>query len=185
MYCLHCGSLANHLIPKGDSKPRLVCSSCGYIHYENPKVVSGVVAVHENKILLCRRAIEPRYGTWTLPAGFLEIGESMRAGAIRETYEEAEGIAVDTKLYALFDLPHLGQIHSMYLARLKDGVFGVGSESLECRLFHFDEIDWDNLSFRTVIKTLEYYQNDVQKFGDNFDAYPLHETVLDDKYQEE
>lgn len=180
MYCLHCGSSAHYTTPTGDSKNRLVCPSCGYIHYENPKVVAGVLAVHDGKILLCRRAIEPRYGFWTLPAGFLEIGESMKEGAIRETLEEADGIAINAKLYAMFDLPHLGQIHVMYLANLQDGRFGVGVESLECRLFAPDEIDWDNLSFRTVKKTLAHYCQDVEKFGDDFASYPLYEVVLDD-----
>lgn len=180
MYCLRCGNPAHYTTPTGDNKPRLVCTNCSYIHYDNPKVVSGVLAVHDGKILLCRRAIEPRYGFWTLPAGFLEIGESMKEGAIRETLEEADGIAINPKLYAIFDLPHLGQIHVMYLASLQNGQFGVGTESLECRLFGLDEIDWDNLSFRTVIKTLEYYRQDVKTFGDDFAKFPLHETVLDD-----
>lgn len=182
MYCLHCGSPANYTIPAGDTKSRLVCTTCGYIHYDNPKVVSGVLAVHNQKILLCRRAIEPRYGFWTLPAGFLEIGESMREGAVRETFEEAEGVAINTKLYALFDLPHLGQIHTMYLAQLQDGKFGVGTESLECRLFGIDEIPWDMLSFRTVELTLRYFLDDLKtKSCDNFDQFGLYETVLNDK----
>lgn len=182
MYCLHCGNPATLTIPQGDTRPRLVCTACHYIHYENPKVVAGTLCVHDGKVLLCRRAIEPRYGFWTLPAGFLELGESMQDGAIRETYEEADGIATDTKLYALFDLPHVGQIHAMYLAKLQDGRFGVGTESLECRLFALDDIDWDNLSFRTVKQTLRYYCQDVSTHGSNFGAYPLHESVIGNDY---
>lgn len=181
MYCIQCGSPANYAIPKGDSRERLVCSQCGYVHYDNPKLVCGTLCVHDGKILLCRRAIEPRYGFWTLPAGFMEIGESMADGAVRETLEEADGIAINTKLYAVFDLPHLGQIHVMYLARLDGGRFGVGSESLECRLFAPDELPWDELSFRTVEMTLRCYVDDLGRCGDGFDAYPLHQIVLDDK----
>ncbi|MDO4426788.1 MAG: NUDIX hydrolase [Moraxella sp.] len=178
-YCIQCGHPADLTIPKNDSRPRLCCPTCGHIHYENPKVVAGTLCIHDDKILLCRRAIEPRYGTWTLPAGFLEIGESMRDGAVRETLEEADAIATEPQLYALFDLPEFGQIHVMYLARLKDGMFGCGTESLECRLFGLDEIPWADLSFRTVIKTLEYYAKDAKVHGDTLADYPLHETVID------
>lgn len=178
-YCIECGHVAHYIVPDNDSRERLVCPNCHYIHYENPKVVSGTLCVHDGKILLCRRAIEPRFGFWTLPAGFLEIGESMRDGAVRETIEEADGVATNTKLYALFDLPHVGQIHVMYLANLQDGQFGIGTESLECRLFALDEIPWDELSFRTVKLTLQYYCQDIAKFS-QFDDFPIHETVLED-----
>lgn len=179
-YCIQCGHPADLKTPENDSRPRLCCPTCGHIHYENPKVVAGTLCVHEGKILLCRRAIEPRYGAWTLPAGFLEIGESMRDGAVRETLEEADAIATESQLYALFDLPEFGQIHVMYLAHLKDGAFGCGTESLECRLFGLDEIPWDELSFRTVIKTLEYYVEDAKHHGEALADYPLYETVIED-----
>ncbi|WFF39740.1 NUDIX hydrolase [Moraxella nasibovis] len=184
MYCLKCGSPAHHAIPEGDTRPRLVCPACGHIHYENPKMVCGVLAVHEGRILLCRRAIEPRYGLWTLPAGFMENGETMAEGAKRETVEEADGVAVDLKLYALYDLPHWGQIHAMYLANLKDGAFGVGVESLECALFYPDEIDMENLAFETVRQTIERYLADKDtlmsqgKDADDFAHYPLHEVCI-------
>ncbi|MDO4442243.1 MAG: NUDIX hydrolase [Moraxella sp.] len=185
-YCLHCGKPATHTIPQGDSRERLVCTDrdCGHIHYENPKMVCGVLAVHDGQILLCRRAIEPRYGLWTLPAGFMELGETMRQGAIRETVEEADGVATNTKLYALFDLPQWGQIHAMYLANLQDGKFGVGSESLECRLFYPHEIDMDNLAFETVKQTIERYLADKDeldrqgKDSTDFGNYRLHEICL-------
>ncbi len=186
-YCLQCGELAIHEIPDGDSRERVVCTVCDYIHYENPKMICGALAIHQDKILLCRRAIEPRYGLWTLPAGFMEIGETMADGAKRETIEEADGLAVNLKLYTLFDLPNLGQIHAMYLANLQDGRFGVGSESLECRLFHPDEIDMENLAFETVKQTIEYYLKDkthLQAQGKNchdFSQYPLHEICLTHK----
>ncbi|AKG17594.1 NUDIX hydrolase [Moraxella bovoculi] len=184
-FCLQCGRPAAHAIPEGDTRPRLVCTSCGYIHYENPKMICGVLALHQDKILLCRRAIEPRYGLWTLPAGFMENGETMADGAKRETVEEAEGVAENLKLYALFDLPNLGQIHAMYLANLQDGKFGVGSESLECGLFSPDEIDMENLAFETVKQTIEHYLADkaaLEKLGkdsDDFSNYPLHEICIE------
>lgn len=183
-FCLQCGRPATHTIPDGDSRERLVCTDCGYIHYENPKMVCGVLAVHDGQILLCRRAIEPRYGFWTLPAGFMELGESMADGAKRETVEEADAVADDLHLFALFDLPYVGQIHAMYLANLQDGRFGVGSESLECRLFYPDEIDMENLAFETVRQTIERYlqnKDELIKLGKDvhdFNNYPLHEIVL-------
>lgn len=187
-FCLQCGHTAELLIPTGDSKQRIVCPSCGYIHYENPKMVCGVLAVYDDKILLCQRAIEPRYGLWTLPAGFMEIGETMKQGAIRETLEEADAVAINAKLYCLFDIPKLGQIHAMYLADLKDGRFGVGAESLACKLVTPDEIDWDNLAFKTVKQTLELYLSDKQRLLDlgknvnDFNEFPLHEVAVWDYF---
>lgn len=178
-FCMRCGHHASYLIPAGDSRPRLVCLSCDYIHYDNPKVVSGVIAVHDGKILLCRRAIEPRYGYWTLPAGFLEIGETMAEGALRETVEEADAIATDAKLYALINIPHLGQIHVFYVTTLKDGRFGCGTESLECRLFAPSEIPWDELSFKSVICALQLYLADTNQNPHNR-ALPVHERTIYD-----
>ncbi len=124
-YCIQCGSTASYKIPEGDNRERIVCDNannskthnCGYIHYQNPNPVCGALVVHEGKVLLCKRAIEPQYGLWTIPAGFMEIGETMMQGAERETLEEAEALATDMKLYCLFDLPAIGQIHVMYLAK--------------------------------------------------------------------
>lgn len=162
-YCLQCGALTKIAIPSGDNHERVLCDTCGYIHYENPKMVCGTLAVHDGKILLCRRAIEPRYGLWTLPAGFMEIGETMADGARREMVEEADGVAVGLHLYRLFDIPKLGQIHAMYLSVLQDGLFGVGAESLECRLFTYDEIDLPNLAFETVRQTIMDFYADKNK----------------------
>lgn len=183
-YCLQCGATAHYAVPTGDSKERLICSVCHHIHYENPKMVCGTLVVHDGRILLCRRAIEPRFGLWTLPAGFMENGETMKDGAVRETAEEADAVATEAKLYALFDLPALGQIHAMYLAKLQDGKFGVGAESLECRLFLPDDIDMDNLAFETVKQTIELYLHDKLmieqqgKDGNEFCHFPLHEICL-------
>lgn len=186
-FCLQCGQPATYTIPDDDTRERLVCTRCGHVHYDNPKMVCGVLGVHEGRILLCRRAIEPRFGLWTLPAGFMELGESMKDGAKRETQEEADALAINLRLYALFDLPHVGQIHAMYLANVQDGQFGTGSESLECRLFAPDEIDMENLAFETVKQTIECYLNDKDaliKHGqnaDDFSLYPLHQIILPNK----
>lgn len=187
-FCLHCGQPATYAIPSGDTRQRIVCNHCNHIHYENPKMVCGVLALHDNQILLCRRAIEPRYGHWTLPAGFMELGESMADGAKRESLEEADAVAENLHLFALFDLPSLGQIHAMYLANLKDGYFGVGIESLECQLFYPHQIDMPNLAFKTVYHTIQYYLKDKQalmaqgKDVNNFCHYPLHQMILNDKF---
>lgn len=186
-YCLHCGSPAQETIPAGDSKVRIVCPACGYIHYENPKLICGALVRHNEQILICRRAIEPQYGKWTLPAGFMEIGETMLEGAMRETIEEAAAVAKDAHLYCLFDIPYLGQVHAMYLSNLsEDGRFGVGVESLECRLVSEDDIPWDDLAFRTIRMTLAHFLADKKSIIDqgldpnDYANYPLHQITLDE-----
>ena len=181
-YCQRCGHRATYAIPAHDSRERLVCTdpSCAHIHYDNPKVVTGAVCVHDGRVLLCRRAIEPRKGYWTLPAGFMEIGESMAEGACRETFEEAEATAVKPRLYCVCDIPYLGQIHVMYLCRLVDGVFGVGSESLACGLFAQGVVDVEDISFRSVRLTLEHFWRDFEAYGMDFWRYPVHQMVIDD-----
>lgn len=176
-YCLKCGTLATYKIPEGDNRKRIVCDECGYIHYQNPNLVCGALVVHENKVLMCRRAIEPQYGMWTLPAGFMEIGETMLEGAYRETKEEAEAQASNMKLYCLFDIPDLGQVHAMYLANLKDGTFGAGIESLECKLIEEADIPWDDIAFKTIKRTLEYYFTDRHRYT-NFSEFPLYEEKI-------
>ncbi len=180
-YCLHCGHSVIYQIPDGDSRERLVCSSCGYIHYENPKVVTVVLALHQGKILLCKRAIEPRLGFWTLPAGFMELGETMEQGALREMVEEADAVGIHPRLYCLYDLPKVGQIHVFYLVDIQNGAFGVGSESLDSALFALDDLPWDDISFRTVAQTLRYYLADKERFGDDVSSYPIHEMAFWDK----
>lgn len=184
-FCLQCGSVAHHATPAGDTKERLICPSCHYIHYENPKMICGTLALFDDKILLCQRAIEPRYGLWTLPAGFMEIGETMQAGALRETIEEADAVATGAKLYCLFELPNIGQIHAMYLANLQDGKYGVGMESLACELVADKDIPWDNLAFTTVKQTLKLYLQDRAQLKacgldvSDFSLYPLHQICID------
>lgn len=176
-YCLQCGHEAQMMIPAGDTRPRLVCPNCGYIHYENPKVINGCVLIHDDKVLLCRRAIAPRAGYWTLPAGFMELGETMKEGGNRECGEEALAVGQNLDLYCLYDIPNIGQIHVMFIGDLKDGAFGVGEESLECALFSEEDIPWDELAFQNVIETLTYYFAD-RKAGHTIGNFPIHQRVL-------
>ncbi|MFO8140301.1 MAG: NUDIX hydrolase [Marinobacter sp.] len=156
-YCSTCGELVEQRIPQGDNRHRYVCASCETIHYQNPRIIAGTVPVWEGKILLCRRAIEPRYGYWTLPAGFMENAETTIEAAARETREEALAEINIEGLYSVIDVPHINQVHIFYRATLKDGQFGAGEESLESKLFTPEEIPWDEISFPTVRKTLELF----------------------------
>jgi len=156
-FCSACGASVTFRIPAGDTLPRYVCDQCETVHYENPRVVVGCIPEWEDRILLCRRAIEPRHGFWTLPAGFLENGESAAEGAIRETLEEAEARVEIGPLYTFYNLPHINQIYLMFRGRLLDLEFGPGSESLEVRLFREDEIPWQELAFRTIGETLKHF----------------------------
>lgn len=163
-FCSVCGSdNIDFRIPDGDSLPRYVCGVCGTIHYQNPKVVVGCLPEYEDRVLLCLRAIEPRRGFWTLPAGFLENGETVTAGAERETLEEANARVAVGDLYTMISLPHISQVYMMFRARLLDGEFGPGPESLDVRLFHEDEIPWEDLAFRTITRTLRTYFLDRKK----------------------
>jgi len=167
-YCSHCGHAVEVKVPAGDNRPRYVCPSCETIHYQNPRIVAGTVPVWEGKILLCRRAIEPRKGYWTLPAGFMENSETTVEAAIRETREEALAEVSIRNLYTLLHVPHIDQVHIFYLAHLADGRFGAGEESLESRLFEPKDIPWSELSFPTVYRTLEHYMEDLGE-----DKFPL------------
>ena len=174
--CPNCGSATRRDVPPGDSRERAICPACGSIHYENPKIVVGCIPTWEDKILLCRRAIEPRYGYWTLPAGFMENGESTADGAARETVEEAGARVRDLRPFALIDVPYVHQVHLYFTAQLADLDFTSGDESLETRLFAESEIPWDDLSFRTVIETLKHFFADrtLGSFGFHHDTltYP-------------
>ena len=159
-YCTACGAELSLRIPTGDQRPRHVCSVCGSIHYLNPKLVVGTLPVWQGQILLCRRAIEPRLGFWTLPAGFMEIGESTDEAAVRETLEEACARVELEGLYTLVNIPQISQVHLLYRARLLDLDFAPGEESLETRLFAEHEIPWNDLSFRSISLSLRHYFND-------------------------
>jgi ADP-ribose pyrophosphatase YjhB (NUDIX family) len=160
-FCSQCGSdRVAFEVPAGDSRPRHVCKACQAIHYQNPRVIAGCLVTHEDKVLLCRRAIEPRRGLWTIPAGFLENGETLAEGAARETWEEAAARVELDELYGVFNLTHIHQIYVFYRGRLVNGEYGVGEESLETRLFAEHEIPWEELAFPTVHKTLRYFFED-------------------------
>jgi ADP-ribose pyrophosphatase YjhB (NUDIX family) len=159
-FCSACGSRVEIRVPPGDTLPRHVCTTCGIIHYENPKMVVGCIPEWENRILLCRRAIEPRYGLWTVPAGFMENAETTAQGAQRETLEEANARVEILGLYALFNIPHINQVYMLFRARLLDLDFYAGAETLETRLFAETEIPWDEIAFATVRRTLNLYFSD-------------------------
>jgi ADP-ribose pyrophosphatase YjhB (NUDIX family) len=174
-FCSHCGAAALEFrVPDGDTLPRHVCASCATIHYQNPKVVVGCLPEWQGQVLLCKRAIEPRLGLWTLPAGFLENGETLAAGALRETLEEASArVAIDS-LYTVISLPQINQIYVMFRATLCDLEFGPGTESLEVALFREEDVPWDQLAFRTITRTLRGYFLD-RKLG----SYPVHVSSIE------
>ena len=166
-FCSNCGATVARKIPAGDSLPRYVCDACSTIHYQNPRMIVGCVPVWEEQVLLCKRAIEPRHGLWTVPAGFMENGETLAAGAARETLEEANARVEIGALYAVYNIPHVNQVYLLFLAKLLDLDFHAGEESLETRLFREDEIPWDQIAFATVRNTLTHYFADRarQQFG--------------------
>jgi ADP-ribose pyrophosphatase YjhB (NUDIX family) len=164
-FCSTCGHEVSLKIPDSDNRERFVCDLCGTIHYQNPKIVTGCIPQWEDRVLLCRRAIQPRYGYWTLPAGFLENGETTYEGAIRETVEEARARVSIDDLFTVFNLPHIDQIYMMFLARLLDLDFGPGEESLEVRLFEEAEIPWEELAFPVIAETLKLYFADRANGG--------------------
>ena len=159
-FCSSCGAEVALMIPPGDNRQRFVCKTCGEIHYQNPKVVTGCIPVWEDRVLLCRRAIKPRYGRWTLPAGFMENEETAQEGAARETLEEANARVKVEQLYTTFNLPHISQVYLLFRAPLTDLDFSPGTESLDVALFAENEIPWDELAFPVVFETLKYYFED-------------------------
>jgi ADP-ribose pyrophosphatase YjhB (NUDIX family) len=146
-------------VPEGDDKERLVCDTCNWVHYINPKIVVGSVILWEDQIVLARRAIEPRKGFWTLPAGFLEERETTADGAKREAYEETEADITIKALLAIYDVPHISQVQIMYLADLNSPDIAPGIESLEVGLFRFGEIPWKELAFPSVVWALKHYES--------------------------
>lgn len=160
MYCSDCGDRLVAKIPRDDDRRRHVCSGCGKVHYENPKIVTGCLPLWQDSVLLCRRAIEPRRGFWTVPAGFMELDESVQQGAVRETWEEARANVELLAPYSMFNLPHVNQLYVIFRARLMDLDFEAGPESEDVRLFTEREIPWDELAFGTVRQTLRFYFQD-------------------------
>jgi len=171
-YCSHCGAAVSLKVPAGDNRPRYVCDRCGSIHYQNPRMVVGCLPEWEDRVLLCRRAIEPKYGFWTLPAGFMENGETTAEGAMRETLEEAGARVEVIDLFSMINVPDINQVYILFRARLLDLDFQPGEESLEVALFREEDIPWQEIAFRTVHKTLEHYYEDRRQgsyrmhFGD-------------------
>lgn len=174
-FCSACGNTVTREIPADDSRLRHVCTHCKAVHYINPKMVLGTIPVYGDKIMLCRRAIEPRYGFWTLPAGFMEINESIHEGAARETLEEAGARVRLGPPFTIFDVQRAQQVHMFFRAELLDLDYAAGPESLEVKMFSESEIPWDELAFMTVSKTLKLFFED-RKAG----HYRLHSGDLYD-----
>lgn len=175
-HCPHCGTAVEYRIPADDNRERAVCPGCGAIHYQNPLNVVGTLPVWEDdgRVLLCRRAIEPRHGLWTLPAGFMELNETTLEGAWRETREEAGADIEMGPLYSLLNVVRVGQVHLFYRARLLSPDFNPGPESLEARLFAEHEIPWDDIAFKTTRETLRCFFDDRRKGA----GYPLHDIDI-------
>jgi ADP-ribose pyrophosphatase YjhB (NUDIX family) len=156
-FCPACGASVELRVPGDDNRARHICTACGTIHYQNPRMVVGSIPAWEDKVLLCRRAIEPSFGLWTLPGGFMENGESVTQAAVRETQEEANARIAVADLYSMYSLPYINQVHLLFRARLLDLDFSPGQESLEVELFGEAEIPWDKIAFRPVRLSLEHY----------------------------
>ena len=172
-YCSACGMEVELRIPSGDDRERYTCPNCGTIHYQNPKLVVGCLAEWEDRLLLCRRAIEPRYGLWTLPAGYMENGETVEEAAVRETLEEANARVDGLSLFSVVSLPHISQVYLLFRGRLLDQDYGPGHETLEVRLFREREVPWQELAFASIAHTLQRYFEDR-----NEGRYRLHTATL-------
>lgn len=161
-FCSTCGARVVRKIPPGDTLPRFVCESCEAIHYQNPKIVVGCIAEWNNQILLCRRGIEPRYGLWTIPAGFMENNETVEEATIRETLEEAHAHVEISSLFGIFSIPRVSQLYIVFKANLLTPEFGIGEESLDVQLMKPADIPWDELAFQVIQVTLERYCQDLK-----------------------
>lgn len=172
-YCPDCGAACEERVPDDDFLPRAVCTACGHVHYRNPKVVVGcIVTAASGELLLCRRDIEPARGRWTFPAGYLECGESCPEGAARETREESEADVEIEGLFALLDIPHIGQAYVVYRARLSGDHFGTTPESSEVRLVAREDVPWGELAFPSVATALRLFVEDG-------DARRVHSGVIE------
>jgi ADP-ribose pyrophosphatase YjhB (NUDIX family) len=172
-FCSECGKSVVHRIPEGDNLPRFICEHCDIIHYQNPKLVVGCLPVWKDQILLCKRAIEPSYGLWTLPAGFMENQESLEEAGLRESQEEANANLEIEDIYSVISLPHINQIYVLYRAKLLDLDFYAGIESLEVQLFNEEDIPWDKLAFKTIERTLRQFFADRKQ-----NTFPTHTSVI-------
>ena len=167
-FCTQCGGRLELRVPEGDDRDRHVCTSCGYIHYVNPRVIVGCLPVYEDRVLLCKRAIEPRLGYWTLPAGFMENGETTADGAARETWEEACARVSNLHLYRVFDVPHISQVYLFYRCTVDGGLFAAGPESSDVALYAEADIPWEEIAFPVVRETLQAWLRDR-----HCDSYPV------------
>lgn len=168
-YCSQCGSTVSQRIPEQDDRPRYICDTCHYIHYENPRIVVCALPCYEDKVLMCKRAIEPRYGLWTLPGGFMENDETTQDAALRETWEEARANISIGNMYALYNLPHINQVHIFYLAQLESTDYAAGMESLQVELLTEQETPWDEIAFTAVHDALQHYFRDRRS-----QHFPMH-----------
>lgn len=174
-FCSACGAGVSYRVPEGDDRERAVCGACETIHYVNPRIIVGCLPEFEGRLLLCLRAIEPRRNFWTLPAGFMENGETTEQGAARETWEEAQARVENMALYRVYDVPYINQVYMFYRCTVTDGVHRAGPESLDTRLFSADEIPWDDLAFPSVYRALSSYLRDREAGA----AFPVQvETIL-------
>lgn len=162
-FCSNCGAPLTLTIPEGDDRQRYKCDACGSVHYQNPKMVVGCIPEWEDKILLCRRDIEPQKGLWTLPAGYLENGETVKEGAVRETFEETGAVVTDLHTYLMLDIVHIRQIYLLFRGRMQAPRFHPTYESSEVALFLEEEIPWDAIAFRAIETTLRCYYSDRGK----------------------
>ena len=167
-FCSQCGAPVTRRVPAGDTLERHVCDACQAIHYQNPRMVVGCIVEWKDRILLCRRGIEPRHGLWTVPAGYLEVGETLEQGAQRETLEEASARVEIGPLYAIYNIPHISQVYLLFRARLLDERVRPGAETLEVALYDEAEIPWNQLAFATVRNTLQHYYSDRRRGGFEF-----------------
>ena len=172
-HCRACGITVDYRVPADDNRERAVCMACGEVHYQNPLNVVGTVPAWHEQVLLCRRNIEPRHGKWTLPAGFMELGETVEAGALRETIEEAGANVEMQGLLSMISVPRVGQVHLFFRAQMLDTTLAPGPETIEARLFHEHKIPWDEIAFGTVRETLKHYFTCLQR-----GAFTLHSASL-------
>lgn len=159
-FCSACGKAVSLRTPAGDNRDRHVCDHCETVHYQNPRIIAGCIPTYRDRVLLCRRAIEPRHGYWTLPAGFLENGETTLEGALRECREEANALIRQPELYTMVDIPHISQVYMFFRGELVSLDFSPGEESLEVELFEEGDIPWSEIAFPSVKTTLEHFFND-------------------------
>ena len=168
-FCSQCGDNLILKIPEDDDRNRFVCSTCEHIHYQNPRIIVCTLPYHDDRVMLCKRAIEPRYGKWTLPGGFMENDETTHEGALRETWEEARARVNIDHLYSYYSLPHINQVHFFFRSKLLDLNYKAGKESLEVEMFRETEIPWEEIAFLAVKATLQHYFRDLKK-----NSFPVH-----------